>query len=65
MHIKTTIVAYGFLVQCFENATIVAYAGLRVNTVCYSYLRTNFRGFHRFLIHGNLCCFIIYTMFKV
>ena len=31
MHIKATIVAYAFSVQCFENATIVAYAGLRVN----------------------------------
>ena len=30
MRIKATIVAYAFLVQCFENATIVAYAGLRV-----------------------------------
>ena len=30
MHIKASIVAYAFLVQCFENATIVAYAGLRV-----------------------------------
>ena len=30
MHIKATIVAYAFSVQCFENATIVAYAGLRV-----------------------------------
>ena len=34
------------------------------NTLCYGYLRTNFRGFRRFLIHGNLCCFIIYTIFK-
>ena len=33
MHIKATIVAYAFSVQCFENATIVAYAGLRVNYV--------------------------------
>ena len=32
MHIKATIVAYAFLVQCFENANIVAYAGLRVKT---------------------------------
>ena len=31
MHIKATIVAYAFSVQYFENATIVAYAGLRVN----------------------------------
>ena len=30
MRIKATIVAYAFSVQCFENATIVAYAGLRV-----------------------------------
>ena len=30
MHIKATIVAYAFSVQYFENATIVAYAGLRV-----------------------------------
>ena len=30
MHIKATIVAYAFSVQCFENATIVAYAGLTV-----------------------------------
>ena len=33
MHIKVTIVAYVFSVQCFENATIVAYAGLRVNSL--------------------------------
>ena len=30
MRIKATIEAYAFSVQCFENATIVAYAGLRV-----------------------------------
>ena len=36
------------------------------NTVCYGYLRSNFGGFRRFLIHGNLCGFIIiYTMFNV
>ena len=29
MHIKATIVTYAFSVQYFENATIVAYAGLR------------------------------------
>ena len=29
MLMKATIVAYAFLVQCFENATIVAYTGLR------------------------------------
>ena len=32
MRIKATIVTYAFSVQCFENATIVAYVGLRVNT---------------------------------
>ena len=26
-----------------------------LNTVCYGYLRSNFPGCHRFLIHGNLC----------
>ena len=31
MRIKATIVAYAFLVQYFENATIVAFVGLRVN----------------------------------
>ena len=31
MRIKATIVAYAFSVQCFESATIVAYADLRVN----------------------------------
>ena len=31
MHIKATIVAYAFLVQYFENASIVAYVGLRAN----------------------------------
>ena len=31
MHIKATIVAYAFSVQCLEDATVVAYAGLRVN----------------------------------
>ena len=30
MSIKATIVAYAFSVQCFENATIVAYVGFRV-----------------------------------
>ena len=33
MGIKATIVACAFLVQYFENATIVAYAGLRVNRI--------------------------------
>ena len=33
MRIKATIVAYAFSVQYFENATIVAYASLRVKTV--------------------------------
>ena len=33
MRIKATIVAYAFSVQCFENATIVAYAGLRANHI--------------------------------
>ena len=31
MRIKATIVAYAFLVQYFENASIVAYVGLRAN----------------------------------
>ena len=34
MRIKTTIVGYVFSLQCFENATIVAYAGLRVKHKC-------------------------------
>ena len=34
MRIKPTIVAYALSVQCSENATIMAYAGLRVNYVC-------------------------------
>ena len=33
MHIKAYMVAYAFLVQYFENATLVAYAGLRVNRI--------------------------------
>ena len=33
MHIKATIVAYAFSVQCFENATIVAYVGLMVKQI--------------------------------
>ena len=32
MCIKATIVAYAFSLQCFENATVVAYVGLRVKT---------------------------------
>ena len=32
MHIKATIVAYAFSVQYFENVTIVAYVGVRVNS---------------------------------
>ena len=35
MHIKATIVAYVFSVQYFENATIVAYTGLRINLKCF------------------------------
>ena len=35
MHIKATIVAYAFLVHNFENATIVAYVGLRVKPFLY------------------------------
>ena len=31
MHVKATKVAYAFLVQYFENTTIVAYAGLKIN----------------------------------
>ena len=31
--IKATIVAHAFSMQCFENATIVAYAGLKVNNM--------------------------------
>ena len=31
---KATIVAYALLMQCFENATIVAYVGLRVKSGC-------------------------------
>ena len=31
MHIKATIVAYAFSVQCVESTTTVTYAGLRVN----------------------------------
>ena len=30
MHIKATIVAYAFSMQCFKNAIIVAYVSLRV-----------------------------------
>ena len=35
MRIKAAIVAYAFSVQCFENATIVAYVGLRVKLTTY------------------------------
>ena len=35
------------------------------STVCYGYSKSNFRGFRRFLIHGNLCCFIIYISAKI
>ena len=38
MHIKTTIIAYAFLVQYFENATIVAYEGLRVKSIANEYI---------------------------
>ena len=31
VYIKATIVAYAFSVQHFENTTVAAYAGLRVN----------------------------------
>ena len=40
MHIKATIVAYVFSVQCFENATIVAYVGLRVKKILKTYFAT-------------------------
>ena len=42
MRIKATIVAYVFSVQCFENATIVAYAGLRVKEVLTKYTSLKF-----------------------
>ena len=32
MHIKATIVAYAFLVQYFENVTIVAYSNIAANS---------------------------------
>ena len=38
MCIKATIVAYAFLVQYFESATLVAYAGLRVKAILRSLL---------------------------
>ena len=42
MCIKATIVAYAFSVQCFENATIVVYAGLRVKCdVTMLFLKSN------------------------
>ena len=44
MHIKATIVAYAFSVQCFENATIVAYAGLRVKHHVYNETTYNYHG---------------------
>ena len=39
MRIKATIVAYAFSVQCFEKATVVAYAGLRIKVyeICVVY----------------------------
>ena len=37
MCIKATIVAFAFPLQCFENVTIVAYAGLNDN---YTYIAT-------------------------
>ena len=40
MGIKATIVACAFSVQYFQNATIVAYASLRVNSV---YQRMDFK----------------------
>ena len=32
-----------------------------LNTVFYGYLRTNFHGFHGFLIHGNSSYAVLYT----
>ena len=32
MHIKATVVAYAFLVQYFENVTIVAYSNVAANS---------------------------------
>ena len=40
MRTKATIVAYALSVQYFENTTIVAYAGLRVNRLRVEYIHT-------------------------
>ena len=63
MRIKATIVAYAFSVQCFENATIVAYAGLRVKRMRVSNAcNTNFR---LFIVLGDelLIAFIYFTLY--
>ena len=59
MRIKTTIVAYAFSVQHFENATIVAYAGLRVK--CSNYIVKYIFGF----IGSFLFTFSLHCMFMV
>ena len=52
MRIKATIVAYAFLVQYFENATIVAYEGLRVKLILYLYV-----------VHCSTICLVAFFIF--
>ena len=65
MRIKATIVAYAFSVQCFENATIVAYAGLRVKHTT-SYTEVNNSHFALLLANllseYSLACWLISAM---
>ena len=58
MRIKATIVAYAFSVQCFKNATIVAYVGLRVKgllLVCTQF-KNQFNPIQRYLIRETEIC---------
>ena len=45
MCIKATIVAYAFSVECFENTTIVVYAGLKVNTSLKNIIKNEYKSF--------------------
>ena len=47
MHIKATIVAYVFLVQCFKIATTVAYEGLKVTLKPTSNLKIESLNLHK------------------
>ena len=66
MRTKATIVAYAFSEQCFENATIVAYAGLRVKLVpLYFYISLIFIIFMCFLMYLCILCILVILKYRI